>query len=449
MNKNEFTILSLDDDSYFPVLNDCTVYAYNNGTPEFWSIVTGTDLEYKNAYMTSTREVDDNNNIGINIKYSGNKSIKDALCFSLKQNDFKTGFISLENTEKIAVKPVMKDFSYLDYIIKFDHYKDGHFDYGVYPFEIVREKEEKKELERAYKKNKLIKTGKQYTIASKKYEEYALPSEFDSTLEHNMGYYLSKKDTIDVNIKYLSRHKYIRFTKESPSKFFNKKEVYWVSIKPIKWFGRYNMAISEYNVFSGVPLTLDNKYYGNIKNTYLYEFLNNIFSKEILPLKDYFMETAIEKLNMDDNTRELFYEIINNDIDILKKYSTEIILYYIKNNYSGLKDEEYEKIVVGVLKYISLTENNYFYQEVEEEKKKKNLEDDNIIINNKIKEYNTQMRLKNKSCEEIADDVSKDITSDMSVDEITEAIYTLYPYLKNEELETVLFKIDIKQKVKK
>ena len=150
---------------------------------------------------------------------------------------------------------------------------------------------------------------------------------------------------------------------------------------------------------------------------------------------------------MDDNNREMFYKIINNDIDILKKYSTETILYYIKEKYSGLKDEECEKIVVGLLKYISLTEDNYFYQEVEQEKELKNIEEEKENKENKISEYKKQMRLNNKTCEEITDDVSKYITSDMTNDEITEMIYSMYPGLKHEELGTILNELNNKPKV--
>ena len=408
-------------------------------TPYFWSSVVEEVLQsYRDdLYMSSTRDIDDDNNVGIYVM---------PRCFS-----------TLENTKKISVKPVIKNPSNLTYNFttkeeelfrsEDDPNKDVRrrcfFKYGVYPSELVSKKNRKK-LERAYKKNKLIKTGKEYTIDSKKYEEYTLPSEIDRIKLYNLF-------STDVNGNYLYVKKYMRFTKKVQTKIFKreKEEVYWVNVNSIEWYinEKDNIAISRYNVFSGVPLTLDNHYYGNIEKTYLYEFLNNTFSTEILPLGEYFIEKSIEKIGMDDNNREMFYKIINNDIDILKKYSTETILYYIKEKYSGLKDEECEKIVVGLLKYISLTEDNYFYQEVEQEKELKNIEEEKENKENKISEYKKQMRLNNKTCEEITDDVSKYITSDMTNDEITEMIYSMYPGLKHEELGTILNELNNKPKV--
>ncbi len=438
MNKTEFTILSAEDYKKYNITTRSAQQVFHQMTPYFWFILAGVG----GIYMTSTRDVDDNNNVGI-------------LCSRTYSSD--NNFLAIENTERIAVKPVIKNPSSLIYKIETDEissfrYDDNpnidvdrncYFIYGVYPSELVSKKD-RKEIEKAYKKNKIFKTGKEYTIISKKYEEYTLPSEIDRIKFYNLF-------STDVNRNYLKMKKYIRFTKKVRTKFLKKEKekVYWVEVKGIEWYSneKPEIAISRYNVFSGVPLTLDNKYYGIIEKTYLYEYLNSTFSTEILPLKEYLMEKSIEKIGMDDNNREMFYKIINNDIDILKKYSTETILYYIKEKYSGLKDEDYENIVVGLLKYISLTEDNYFYQEVEKEKELKNIEEEKENKENKISEYKKQMRLNNKTCEEITDDVSKYITSDMTNDEITEMIYSMYPGLKHEELGTILNELNNKPKV--
>ena len=159
----------------------------------------------------------------------------------------------------------------------------------------------------------------------------------------------------------------------------------------------------------------------------------------------------MEKIDISDSVKEIFYEIINEDIDFLKMYQTKNILYYVKEKYSELKDKDYENIVVGLLKYISLTENNYFYQEVKKEIEKRKLEislkEDKNNAEEKLKKYNDQTRLNNKTCEEIADDVSKYISSNMTIDEITEAIYSMYPYVKHEELTEILNELDNKPKV--
>ena len=436
--KADLTILTLDEYDKYNISSCSTCDVFYPFTPDFWSIVTEVEHDYyKNPYMTSTRDIDDDNNVGIYTM---------PLYFS-----------TLENTKEISVKPVIKNPSNITYKLITDeillfHSKDDcnkevrrncYFMYGVYPSELVSKKNRKK-LERAYKKNKLIKTGKEYTIDSKKYEEYTLPSEFDRI-----------KVSTDVNRNYLKIKKYIRFTKKVQTKIFKreKEEVYWVNVDSIEWYinEKDNIAISRYNVFSGVPLTLDNHYYGNIEKTYLYEFLNNTFSTEILPLGEYFIEKSMEKIDISDSVKEIFYEIINEDIDFLKMYQTKNILYYVKEKYSELKDKDYENIVVGLLKYISLTENNYFYQEVKKEIEKRKLEislkEDKNNAEEKLKKYNDQTRLNNKTCEEIADDVSKYISSNMTIDEITEAIYSMYPYVKHEELTEILNELDNKPKV--
>ena len=125
-------------------------------TPYFWSSVVEEVLQsYRDdLYMSSTRDIDDDNNVGIYVM---------PRCFS-----------TLENTKKISVKPVIKNPSNLTYNFttkeeelfrsEDDPNKDVRrrcfFKYGVYPSELVSKKNRKK-LERAYKKNKLIKTGKE------------------------------------------------------------------------------------------------------------------------------------------------------------------------------------------------------------------------------------------------------------------------------------------------
>ena len=155
----------------------------------------------------------------------------------------------------------------------------------------------------------------------------------------------------------------------------------------------------------------------------------------------------MEKIDISDSIKEIFYEIINNDIDVLKMYQTKNLLYYVKEKYNELSDTEYENIVVELLKYISLTEDNYLYQKTEQEKELKISKEEKENKENKIMEYKKQMRLNNKTYEEIADDVSKYITSDMTNSEITEEIYSMYPYVKHEELQEILNDLDNKPKV--
>ena len=445
--KPEVTILSDKDYKKYFQKKNWNKEEYRNFcayTPNFWSLVTENQNDKKNLFMTTTREVDDNNKIGI-IVNDINHEIEDS-------------FSSLDNTEKIAVKPVIKNPSELSYKLKITGNEFDYFEYGVYPSKINKSDISditNRKLARAYRKNKLIKTGKEYTIGFKKYEEYAIKTDYEYISLGNMAHVLfSNRAAIDVNLKYLSTRKFIRFVSENPKKIFHKKKVHWIEVEEIVWvFTKNNkMAIADCNVFSGVPLTLDNQYHGNFEKTYLYDYLNNTFAKEILPIKDYFIEKSMEKVDMDKKTKKIFYKLVENDeICDLKNISTKIMLYYIKEKYNDLKEEEYEKLVIASLKYISLTENNYFYQEVKKETEKRKLEislkEDKKNAEEKLKKYNDQTRLNNKTTGEIKEEVLKNISSDMTSDEIIEVIYSMYPYLKNEELTEILNELDNKPKV--
>ena len=444
--KPELTIFSAEEYKKHFIETSIQCYNYYGYTSDFWSLVTGNDSFFtKRKYMTSTRDVNGFNKIGI-------------LAVDYCSHDVPTIFMSLKETDKIAVKPVIKNLDELSYTLKCKNGSWGKFLYGVFPFEMLCNKNNpsitNEEIENEYKNNKLIKTGKEYTIGFKKYEEYVLETPEVWKNENNYfpnekdlyNKYFSEKKDIDVNVKYLARKKYIRFVDKSSSR------ILWVEVEPIEWVtvevneGKHSpyteYAVARCNVFSGVPLTLTNSYYGNFENTYLYEYLNNNFATEILPIKDYFIEKSIEKLDMKKKLKKIFLKLIEeDDIYNLDDKLPNIMLYYIKDKYNDLKESDYAKLEYAVLKYILLTKDNYFYQEVIREKRKKLQKEERDKFEEQLENLKIQSRLNNMSFDEIVDHVLKYVTSDMSVDEIIEAIYTLYPYLKNDELPYILHKV--------
>ena len=62
--------------------------------------------------------------------------------------------------------------------------------------------------------------------------------------------------------------------------------IYWVRVEPIVWivFAGNDLAFSKKIIFDGVPFTKNSGelYMDNFKKSFIYEFMNNYFAKEII-----------------------------------------------------------------------------------------------------------------------------------------------------------------------
>ena len=149
-------------------------------------------------------------------------------------------------------------------------------EYGEYPQDIVSE-DFARTLERAYSIGTINQTGKSYTTDSVKYEDYHIPFRPRTHIEYE---YNGKK--------------YIRIIGDSncsgeglsDGSVIQKDSPYWVEVKPIKWMinEKTNTSLCKKIIFSGVRFNGES-YKGDFDNTEIKKFMDNYFSKDIIPSK--------------------------------------------------------------------------------------------------------------------------------------------------------------------
>jgi hypothetical protein len=140
--------------------------------------------------------------------------------------------------------------------------------YGEYPQTVVSE-EEAKELNDLYLNKKLNLTGKTYTCNSS-----------DDDLEHyydEYEYQGEKYIRVNGNTNFG-----ILLSNNSP---IVNNSSYWIKVEPVEWLvdKSADIMISKKILFSGVPLSRNYYYKGSFKKSLLKKYLNNKFSKDIIP----------------------------------------------------------------------------------------------------------------------------------------------------------------------
>ena len=150
-------------------------------------------------------------------------------------------------------------------------------EYSEYP-QRVASKILQIELENAYQNNEMSikKTGKTYTTDSRKCYEYG--KKFNAQ-KHEEFEYKGKKY---VRIKANSFYDGSEFTLSNGEKYKNGNYV-WVEVLPIKWLVdiEKDIALSEKILFAGISFDIKKRYDGNFKETFMYNYLNTIFIKDI------------------------------------------------------------------------------------------------------------------------------------------------------------------------
>ena len=134
------------------------------------------------------------------------------------------------------------------------------------------------ELENAYQNNEMSikKTGKTYTTDSRKCYEYG--KKFNAQKHEEF----ESKGKKDVRIKANSFYDGSEFTLSNGEKYKNGNYV-WVEVLPIKWLVdiEKDIALSEKILFAGILFDIKKRYDGNFKETFMYNYLNTIFIKDI------------------------------------------------------------------------------------------------------------------------------------------------------------------------
>ncbi len=160
-------------------------------------------------------------------------------------------------------------------------------EYGEYPQTIVDENYSR-ELERAYIIGSLRTTGKNYTTDSAEYQysDISFSARTHTEYEYNGS-------------------KYIRFVGDSncvgevlsDGRKIQSGNTYWVRVEPITWLvdEEADIALSEKLLFSGVQFKNQCDYNGDFDKTDIKQFMDNYFSKEIIPSRAYSQTISVEQ----------------------------------------------------------------------------------------------------------------------------------------------------------
>lgn len=148
-------------------------------------------------------------------------------------------------------------------------------EYGEYPQTIVDENYSR-ELNRAYSNGSLKITGKDYTTDSVGY------------LRADISFIARTHTEYEYN-----GNKYIRFVGDancvggvlSDGRQIQLGKIYWIRVEPITWLvdKKANIALSKKIIFSGVQFKNQREYKGDFDKTDIKQFMDNYFSKDIIP----------------------------------------------------------------------------------------------------------------------------------------------------------------------
>ena len=148
-------------------------------------------------------------------------------------------------------------------------------EYGEYP-QTIAEENITRELEQAFSRNQLQKTGKTYNFDSEKRDAYDKPF---NAKEHAEYQHKGKK-YIRVEAKpydYDNDHSVL-----SNGKTPKAGEVYWVEVQPIEWLrDPSGICVARQALFAGVQFDINKRYDGNFANTDMKKYLQNHFAKEM------------------------------------------------------------------------------------------------------------------------------------------------------------------------
>lgn len=205
-------------------------------------------------------------------------------------------------------------------------------EYGEYP-QKVASKRLQAILNKEYLYGSLKLTGRSYTVDSRKDNEFS------------KGFLEQKYDEFEYEGK-----KYVRVianTFYSEKVTLSNREKYqdgnivWVEVGPIKWFvdEKENIIVAKYILFAGIQFN-DKAYDGDFSKTTLKWYLDNFFSKEIIPSKQF------DKPKQEIVTNQSFEEKLISEIrEQLEKISEhENVVQNIKLRVNSLLDEYNEKV---------------------------------------------------------------------------------------------------------
>ena len=146
-------------------------------------------------------------------------------------------------------------------------------EYGEYP-QTIAEENLTRELEQAFSKGQLQKTGKTYNFDSEKRDAYDKPF---SAKEH-AEYQHKGKRYVRVEAKPYGDDYSVLSNGKKPQTG----EVHWVEVQPIEWLrDPSGICVARQALFAGVQFDKNKSYDGNFEKTDMKQYLQNYFAKEM------------------------------------------------------------------------------------------------------------------------------------------------------------------------
>jgi hypothetical protein len=146
-------------------------------------------------------------------------------------------------------------------------------EYGEYP-QTIAEENITRELEQAFSKAQLQKTGKTYTFDSEKRDANDTPF---SAKEH-AEYQHKGKRYIRVEAKPYGGDNSVLSNGKKPQAG----EVYWTEVQPIEWLrDPSGICVAKQALFAGVQFDKKKSYDGNFEKTDMKQYLQSHFAKEM------------------------------------------------------------------------------------------------------------------------------------------------------------------------
>ena len=180
---------------------------------------------------------------------------------------------------------------------------------GEYP-QNVASKELQKKLFDAYSEGRLISTGKTYTTDSKKNNDYEKGFEPINLTEYE---YEGKKYVRVMANTSIGGDKILLSNNEK----YKDGDFVWVEVSPVKWLvdEKNDIAVSERLLFAGVQFKKERNYKGNFESTDIKKYLDNYFSKDIIPSKNIIKTKDIKstKANTLQNAYEFNFEKVTEE----------------------------------------------------------------------------------------------------------------------------------------
>lgn len=203
--------------------------------------------------------------------------------------------------------------------------------YGEYPQKAC-DKDFQLKLEELYKSNLLNKTGKSYTVDSRKYYEY----DFEFLKKQYEEYEYNGKKYIRV----IANTAYVTL---SNGKVYNYGDVAWVEVNPIKWLvdTKTKLMVAKHILFAGIQFDNGYNYKFGFNKTNLGKYIKNIFSKDIIPSKIKSVKKEVSKKETNLTTEQ---EIIILEEEIESKFIKLEISGLFSDKVNNLR-KEYEQII--------------------------------------------------------------------------------------------------------